>query len=101
MATVITTIYEDGVFKPLRKVNLKNHQRVQITINSQVSAEPSFKEEVTSSELGNFILAYLSGKIKPDKNAEERIKAISDRITGKLPYRNVDEAMKNIRRRRG
>lgn len=34
MATVITTIYEDGVFKPLRKVNLKNHQRVQITINS-------------------------------------------------------------------
>ena len=42
MATVITTIYEDGVFKPLRKVNLKNHQRVQITINSQVSVEPSF-----------------------------------------------------------
>jgi len=42
LATVITTIYEDGVFKPLRKVNLKNHQRMQITINSQVSVEPSF-----------------------------------------------------------
>ncbi|HKZ72215.1 MAG TPA: antitoxin family protein, partial [Nitrospirota bacterium] len=30
MSKVINTIYEDGVFKPLEKVDIKEHKKVKI-----------------------------------------------------------------------
>ena len=38
MSQTITAIYEKGIFKPLEKVNLKNHQRIQIVFKPVKSA---------------------------------------------------------------
>ena len=35
MPKSIEAIYEDGVFKPLKKINLKEHERVEIKIVSK------------------------------------------------------------------
>ncbi len=32
MSQTITAIYEDGVFKPLQKVNIKPHQKAELVI---------------------------------------------------------------------
>lgn len=40
MAKSIKALYEDGVFKPLTKVRLKNKQRVKLTV---VETEKSWK----------------------------------------------------------
>lgn len=35
MLKSIEAIYEDGVFKPLKKINLKEHERVEIKVVSK------------------------------------------------------------------
>ena len=37
MSKVITAIFENGVFKPLEKVDVKEHQRVEIKIHKKAS----------------------------------------------------------------
>jgi len=32
MSKLITAIYEDGIFKPLQDINLRDHQRVKLEI---------------------------------------------------------------------
>ena len=39
MSKVIDVIYEDGVFKPLEKVSLKEHERVHIIIEETIMVE--------------------------------------------------------------
>ena len=46
MATSIKALYEDGVFKPLSKVRLKNRQRVKLTV---VESEKSSKRIAKST----------------------------------------------------
>ena len=36
MSKVINTIYEDGVFKPLEKVDIKEHKKVKIILATEV-----------------------------------------------------------------
>lgn len=38
MAKVIQAIYENGVFKPVGKVDLPEHQRVEINVTTATSA---------------------------------------------------------------
>jgi predicted DNA-binding antitoxin AbrB/MazE fold protein len=54
MAKSIEALYEDGVFKPLNKVRLKNRQRVKLTVvenekPSKQLAKPAAKRRPTSS----------------------------------------------------
>ncbi|MBU4184797.1 MAG: antitoxin family protein [Proteobacteria bacterium] len=42
MSKLITAIYEDGIFKPLQDINLRDHQRVKLEIIHE--AEPSLVE---------------------------------------------------------
>ena len=35
MSQTVTAIYEDGVFKPLQKVNIKPHQEIELTISTK------------------------------------------------------------------
>ena len=77
MATVITTIYEDGVLKPLRKVNLKNHQRVQITINSIDKTTKDTIKERSIMELAGLGKEIWKGEdienyIKEERNSWDR-----------------------------
>ena len=46
MAKSIKALYEDGVFKPLSKVRLKNRQRVKLTV---VESEKSSKRFAKST----------------------------------------------------
>lgn len=44
MAKTIKALYQDGVFKPLTKVQLKNRQRVELTvIETEKRSKPSAK----------------------------------------------------------
>jgi len=44
MAKTIKALYQDGVFKPLTKVQLKNRQRVELTvIEKEKRSKPSAK----------------------------------------------------------
>ena len=54
MAKSIKALYEDGVFKPLDKVRLKNRQRVKLTVvesdkPSKRLAKPTAKRRPASS----------------------------------------------------
>ena len=49
MAKSIKALYEDGVFKPLSKVRLKNKQKVQLTV---VENEKSAKRTAKSTSRG-------------------------------------------------
>ena len=42
MSNLIPAIYEDGIFKPLQAINLRDHQRVKLEIIPE--AEPSLVE---------------------------------------------------------
>ena len=42
MSKLITAIYEDGTFKPLQDIDLRDHQRVKLEIIPE--AEPSLVE---------------------------------------------------------
>jgi len=50
MAKVIEAVYEKGVFKPLEKVDLKDGERVRITIS---------REEKTSRGLSKILEKYV------------------------------------------
>jgi predicted DNA-binding antitoxin AbrB/MazE fold protein len=57
MAKSIKALYEDGVFKPLNKVRLKNRQRVELTViesedPSKQIAKPTAKRRPASSRAG-------------------------------------------------
>jgi predicted DNA-binding antitoxin AbrB/MazE fold protein len=56
MAKSIKALYEDGVFKPLNKVRLKNRQRVKLTVvetekPSKRLAKPTAKRRPASSRV--------------------------------------------------
>jgi len=56
MAKAIHALYEDGVFKPLAKVRLKNRQRVKLTVveNNKLSkrvAKPVAKRRRAASRV--------------------------------------------------
>jgi predicted DNA-binding antitoxin AbrB/MazE fold protein len=83
MAKSIKALYEDGVFKPLSKVRLKNKQRVQLTV---VESEKSSKRiakstnnrrsktrrvEVTSSPAYRIVGLFRSGVNDLSKNHDK------------------------------
>lgn len=37
MSHIITAVYENGVFKPLEKVNLKEHEKIKIILVNEES----------------------------------------------------------------
>lgn len=40
MTKVINAIFEDGVFKPLEKVDIKEHEKIKIFITSEIESTP-------------------------------------------------------------
>jgi len=61
MSQTITAIYEKGIFKPLEKVNLRNHQKIQIVFKPVKSAvsrtkgifkvKPETAEQIIESDM--------------------------------------------------
>jgi predicted DNA-binding antitoxin AbrB/MazE fold protein len=80
MAKSIKALYEDGVFKPLSKVRLKNRQRVKLTVvesekSSRRTAKPSNSRgskksgvEVASSPAYRIVGLFRSGVHDLSKN---------------------------------
>ena len=40
MTKVINAIFEDGVFKPLEKVDIKEHEKIKIIITAEIETTP-------------------------------------------------------------
>ena len=54
MAKSIKALYEDGVFKPLSKVRLKNKQRVRLTdVESEKTAKKIARSKVRRRAISN------------------------------------------------
>ncbi len=41
MAKIVEAIYENGVFKPLGKIHIKEHEKVKITISYPIEHKPN------------------------------------------------------------
>jgi len=57
MSNSLKVIYEDGVFKPLQKVNLKEHQKLELVIKKVIEDTPvsnSSKQESPLRLIGLF-----------------------------------------------
>ena len=58
MTASVTAVYEKGIFKPLEKVNLKEHQKVRLTVKESltgnaglaVMSESSLKKDWLKTE---------------------------------------------------
>ena len=47
MSRTVEAIYEDGVFKPLQKIAIKEHEKVEITVFSKEEWQSRFKNLIT------------------------------------------------------
>ncbi len=54
MSKSVKVIYEDGVFKPLQKVNLKEHQKLELVIKKTIKDTPSTKQKSPLRLIGLF-----------------------------------------------
>ena len=61
MPKTITAIYEDGVFKPLQKVNIKPHQKAEIIISPEEDFDFSPEEARKLAESQKAALAKFCG----------------------------------------
>jgi predicted DNA-binding antitoxin AbrB/MazE fold protein len=62
MSQTIMAIYEDGVFKPLQKVNIKPHQKAELIIFPEEETDASPKETHKLVEFQKKALLKLCGK---------------------------------------
>ncbi|MDI6794266.1 MAG: antitoxin family protein [bacterium] len=48
MSQTITVVYEDGVLKPLQKVDFKEHQQFEVDVKSkrEINIPPQFAQQV-------------------------------------------------------
>ncbi len=46
MTQLITAVYEKGMFKPLKEVNLKEHAEVKLIIKQENSAKYAFRKKI-------------------------------------------------------
>ena len=76
MPKTIEAIYEDGVFKPLTKPRLKEHQKVELTISPRSEIDEAVKNALRIIGIGESPFKdasikhdeYLYGKKHPDKS---------------------------------
>ena len=48
----IEAIYEDGVFKPLQKPHLKEHEKVELTVSTGSEIDSAVKNALSITEIG-------------------------------------------------
>ena len=82
MAKSINALYENGVFKPLSKVRLKNKQRVKLTVveseksskriaKATATRRSAMKREVTSHSAYGIVGLFKSGVHDLSKNHDK------------------------------
>ena len=54
MSKSLKVVYEDGVFKPLQKINLKEHQKLELVIKKVIKDTPSPKQQSPIRLIGLF-----------------------------------------------
>lgn len=52
MSKVIEAIYENGVFKPLTKPHLKEHEKVELTVSTKVEIDDAVKNALSIIGIG-------------------------------------------------
>lgn len=80
MAKSIKALYEDGVFKPLTKVRLKNRQRVKLTViernepsKSSSNHRPGRRVGVMSHTANRIVGLFKSGLHDLSKNHDKHL----------------------------
>ena len=84
MTETVTAIYENGVLRPLRKLNLRERQTVEVCITSSDEPSPDESEKVLQAlaTSGSVTLAHMKAAVAPvsDQRREELARIFS---TGK------------------
>lgn len=78
MPKTIEAIYEDGVFKPLTKPRLKEHEKVELTISTKSEIDEAVKNALSIIGVGKSPFSdtsvhhdeYLYGKKRPIKSSK-------------------------------
>ena len=87
MAVSITAIYEDGVFRPLEKLDLPEHQKFRLIIQPAPDGEPTAPEQETLADVLGF---DPSDEAKLRELAERQHKAIMEIAgTGRSGQRDI------------
>lgn len=78
MPKTIEAIYEDGVFKPLKKPRLKAHEKVELTISTKSEVDAAVKNALSIIGVGESPFTdasinhdeYLYGRKRPLKTSK-------------------------------
>ncbi|GBD95871.1 MAG TPA: DUF104 domain-containing protein [Nitrospirae bacterium] len=62
MAQTIEAIYEDGVFKPTKKVRLKEREKVELTISKKAEIDNAIKKAMSIIGVGKSSFKDTAGK---------------------------------------
>ena len=95
MAEIVTAVYENGVLRPLRPLNLRERQTVRIQIvpeESVIQGEPTDEvEQVIQSLVATGLMRPRPiGTPPPDPVSEEERRRLAD-IMGKTPGKPLSE----------
>lgn len=52
MTKIIEAIYENGVFKPIKKIRLREHEKVDLTISTKVQTEQAIEKALSIIGIG-------------------------------------------------
>jgi len=74
MPKIIEAIYEDGVFKPLNKPRLKEHEKVELIISTKAKIDKAVKNALSIIGIGKS--SFKDASVKHDEYLYSRQKRI-------------------------
>jgi predicted DNA-binding antitoxin AbrB/MazE fold protein len=82
MTEIVTAVYENGILRPLRPLDLREHQTVRLQL---LPEEPSEEEDEGEAALRILVSAGLMrppqpGTPPPDPVSEEKRRALAERL---------------------
>ena len=91
MAEIVTAVYENGVLRPLRPLNLREHQTVRLQVLPEEPARDEVEEVIQSLVAAGLMRPRPNrGTPPPDPVSEEERRRLAD-IIGKAPGKPLSE----------
>jgi predicted DNA-binding antitoxin AbrB/MazE fold protein len=95
--TTITAVYEEGVLRPVQRLNLRERQRVQIQILHETSESPDAETEaeqemncIIQSLVDAGILVPPAGRLDIDPMSEQERRELAEEM-GRMPGKPLSE----------
>jgi len=80
MAEIVVAVYENGILRPLRPLNLREHQTVRLQIVPEELAENEGEEAIRILVAAGLMRPPQRGTPPPDPVSEEERRALAERL---------------------